>query len=355
MISVAVAHPLIDLDVYLRAARDVFLGADPYVTAPGELPYLYPPAATLLFWPLAWLPAPWASLLWTVASVAALTRTLHLVLARVERPVPLWVVLSAALLVEPVQSTLHHGQINLVVMWLVLEGFLGRDRRLGVLIGLAVGLKLTPALFVFPLLMRRDWPRIGAMGAGFAASVVIGWVVAPGASVRYWSGLFADAHRVGVGFFTNQSYAGALERLAPDGHLRWLLVVLSIATVLLLVVALRASRDPLHHMLATSFATLLISPLSWSHHWVWVVPWGVAVMCRRRPTRGWRALLAGWAMIAGLPLLWLLPRDPWWGQHLLGNAYLLWGAATLVGLAVGRVSEEFTATDGLVGLASYPR
>lgn len=296
-IGIALGGRSIDLAVYLRAAADVLAGRDPNITPAGELPWLYPPAAALPFAPLTWLPFDLAAVVLALASLAALARTLHLVLGRLGHtsPTATLVAVALAIAVEPVTSTLGHGQVNLVIAWLVAEGFLGGHRWL---IGVAAGIKLTPLVFLLPLVLRRDWRGAALTLAGFAGTVAVGWLVAPTASVTYWGGLFFDPRdKIGIAFATNQSITGALWRIAGEGGVPLLGIALSLAVLALAVVAQRRHPDDdVLGLWVTGIAGLLVSPISWTHHWVWLLP-AVAwlwVHGRRRFAIAWGVLMVGW-------------------------------------------------------------
>src|SRR5262249_55575543 len=146
----------IDLDVYRAAARGVLHG-DPYsVTGPDGLPFTYPVFSALAFVPFAVIPRVVAQVLMTLLSFAALWVIMQ-VIARQLLPqrsdrtllmvsVPATVITISA---HPVLDTLMFGQVNLILMAMVLLDLLvvtGRGRS--VLVGLATGIKLTPGLFI---------------------------------------------------------------------------------------------------------------------------------------------------------------------------------------------------------------
>ncbi|WP_410672954.1 glycosyltransferase 87 family protein [Amycolatopsis sp. cmx-4-68] len=152
-----------------------------------ELPFTYPPFAALLFTPFAAVPVQWCWGLVALMAAPALVVAL--------RPyAPGAGVLLAAFALQPVWQTIGLGQLNLVLMALVVLDVLHRRGSTGgVLIGLAAAIKLVPLIFVGHLLLtgrRADAAR--ALGT-FAAATTLGAVLLPGDSVRYWtSALFND-------------------------------------------------------------------------------------------------------------------------------------------------------------------
>lgn len=294
----------IDLEVYRFGVQAWLAGGDLYGPLPETaahiaLPFIYPPFAALLMVPLAVVPwvAAWVGLL--VLSTLSLGATLYVVARRVwptggrgaalsvtsvALPLALAVqpgraidfdVASAGppLALEPVLQTIEFGQINLLLMALVALDCLVEHPRWprGMLIGIAAAIKLTPAAFVLFFLLRRDYRAAATAAVAGAAATAIGFVVAPGPSLRFW--LDNPAGGVsGSPFFTNQTFEAVLVRMGVDGTLRILCWALLAAALLALAApAIRRGPAPLA-LVATAGFALLVSPTSWSHHWVWVAP-----------------------------------------------------------------------------------
>ncbi len=197
---------------------------------------------------------------------------------------------AAVFWTEPVIRTLYLGQVNLVLMALIIWDLCQPDTRRsgasrwwkGAGVGVAAGIKLVPLIFIPYLLLTRRFRAAAVACAAFAATVAAGFVVAPADSARWWlGGLFFNGGRTGfVGWEGNQSLRALLTRLAGSvagAEPVWLAVALVTAVAGLACAALldRAGH-PLPGLLACALTGLLISPISWDHHWVWIVP-GVAV------------------------------------------------------------------------------
>ena len=233
---------------------------------------------------------------------------------------------AAALLTEPVFRTMYLGQVNLLLMALVI-GDLGQHdgRRLkGVAVGIAAGIKLVPLVFIPYLLLTRRF-RAALLATGtFAATVVLGFLVVPGDSTDWWlHGLFFADGRTGfVGWGGNQSLRAVLTRLAGSIHgatVEWVSVALLTAVVgLTSAVLLDRAGHAMLAILATALVGLLDSPISWDHHWVWVVPGMMAAahyasrawQAGRRSAARWCAALAGALLLifAAWPgALWSVP------------------------------------------------
>jgi alpha-1,2-mannosyltransferase len=332
VVATNVPGSLVDLRVY-RSGGAAWLHGVPLYTKefPSYLPFTYPPVSAVAFGVLAMAPLLVAATALTVAGLAALSATTILATpARFAAPA----VMICAFAFEPVRSTLLFGQVNLVLMGLVAADCLLPRTRYprGLLIGVAAAVKLTPAVFVLFFLARRQYPPVVTAAVTFACVTGLGMLLAPADSVAYWHVTIFDPSRIGgAAFATNQSLRGALTRLGL-GQDVWLVLA---AAVLVLAWhgARRAHRlgDPVVALLVVAAAGLLVSPVSWSHHWVWIVP-AVAVFATRvGPTP---ALLATTALFTVGHRFLPHARDrelawTWW-QHVAGNSYLLVALGFLV-------------------------
>ena len=333
-----------DLHVYRYAGQAVLDGAQVYdaddpVTG---LPFTYPPFAAVVMVPLALVPAWLAAALWTGASAACVAAAVVVVRHADGRTAPGWlvgIVAAAAIALEPVWQNLAFGQVNALLMLLLLVDLVRPDRRLsGILVGIVAGLKLTPLVFVALLFLVGRPSAAGRALLAFAATIAIGYAAMPGASTSYWTDRLLDASRVGPPELAhNQSVSGALARLleGPPSTLLWLCVAGPLALAVLGVgVACWRRGDPLLGICLAAMAMLVASPISWSHHWVWALPVAVVLWERSR----WAAV-AWTAVFVARPVLW-----PPWGEdreydwsaleHLVGNAYLLAALALALGTAV---------------------
>lgn len=341
---VALGHDLVDLLAYRHGGHAVLAGRSPYASDDPVtgLPFTYPPFAAVLMAPLAPIPAWLAAALWTGASMAALGGSVVVVRRTLGRTPSAGLVVTlsvTALALEPVWQNLAFGQVNLLLMLVVLVDLLRPERRLsGIGVGVVAGIKLTPLVFVV-LLLLAGRPRVAARAAvAFAATIVVGLLAVPGAS-SYWTDRLLDPSRVGPPALAhNQSVHGALTRVlggAPSTAV-WVAVAGVVGLAVLVGAAVVWRRgDRVVATCVASMSMLLTSPVSWSHHWVWAVPVALVLWEQSR----W--LAAAWtAVFVARPILW----PPWgegrelaWGaaEHVVGNAYLL-AALALATWAVAR-------------------
>ncbi|CAH0164992.1 Polyprenol-phosphate-mannose-dependent alpha-(1-2)-phosphatidylinositol mannoside mannosyltransferase [Arthrobacter sp. Bi83] len=265
-----------------------------------QLPFTYPPFAALLFSLLARLPQETALLLFNAAGVAVAawvaargvrywnaksdwrstfaSATLPSLLNRLGAVVLLLAVLNLG----PWRETLAFGQINILLMGMMAADLLARNPRWsrglpgsGFLVGVAAGIKLTPLVFGLYFLVRRDWRGLLNMGAGFASTVLLGWLIRPAESLQFWLDIIPDTSRIGgAGYVDNLSIKGALLHFgvpAAGVTLPWL--VLSLLVVALGAAVIKSASDQGSRVVAisaTALTMLLVSPVSWSHHWVWI-------------------------------------------------------------------------------------
>ncbi|RKN46293.1 glycosyltransferase 87 family protein [Micromonospora endolithica] len=293
--------------------------------APGTtLGFTYPPFAGLVMLPMAHLPVGVAGLVNAAASIAALA----VVLAALLRPIvdrlgwPLWFTVAIAtplaVAIEPGRETLGYGQVNLLLFALIIADLVGlrwRARRgthvaptdglllrfvysgawAGVGIGLATSVKLTPALFIAYLMLTRQW-RAAMTAVGTVVTVTLGSFAVVGTEARaYFGGVLWQTERVGAADMTpNQSLAGLLARLYDSIEtpgLLWLsFALLMLALGLSRAANARADGDELTAFTLVGLTTSVVSPISWTHHLVWVIPAIIvladAAIRRRDASRG---------------------------------------------------------------------
>jgi alpha-1,2-mannosyltransferase len=367
----------LDLDVYRVGAQAWMHGRALYGPLPpianGMLePFTYPPISAVVMAPLALVSSTAAGILMTAVSVGLLICVLVLFLRATglaDGP-GAWKLASAllplAVLIEPVRTTLAYGQINIVLMALVAfdcllpsTWFTVRGRTVGwprgALTGVAAALKLTPLVFLLFFAVRRDWRGCLSMAGGFLAATAIGFVLCPSDSRQYWTSTVFQTNRIGPHVFSgNQSLTGVLFRAHLTGGTEnkvWLAlsVVVAVVAVIAITKAVRRGRT-VTALALTACTQLLVSPVSWSHHWVWAAPVLVCTLVqgwRVRHARGWRRFSIAAAVTAVFlsePQVWFphtLNRElgwAWWEQ-IIGSAYVWVALAALIVYAVLPVRE----------------
>ncbi|MER6992276.1 glycosyltransferase family 87 protein [Saccharopolyspora hirsuta] len=355
----------IDYQVYRWAVHTWLAGGDIMNTAPTVsigrvLPWVYPPFALLPLLPFALLPFVAGLAALYLVDLLAIGAALYLVTrhmwAAVGRRGALAVAMALlpwTLFLEPVYASFGLGQINIALMGLVVVDCLAINPRWprGALIGIAAAIKLTPAAFLLFLLFRKEFRAAATAVATAALGTAVGFALNYQAAVEYWFGK-GPAHGVsGSAFHTNQSIMGGLARLelAPSVQ-NGLWLLLSLACAAVVAYAVRRT-EPALAVMANGLLALLVSPTSWSDHWVWCAP-ALLVMagCAVRLRSPW------WFGVAALTLATVLaavfkslPAGPPWtpAQHFFGNPYLLLGLLllALLGLFVRNRTIASTPED----------
>jgi alpha-1,2-mannosyltransferase len=317
----------VDVDVYREAGVSILSGRPVYavLTEPPQLlPFTYPPFAAFLAIPLALVPFAVAGWLWTVLQVLATTATVwyagYRLIGRVGawRPLALAALTAPMLWLHPVTDGIRFGQVNAFIVLACLmdlrEPRPGVIRRLprGVLVGLAMAVKLTPGVFVVHLLVTRRWREAGVAVATAAGVTLAAWLVLPQASFAFWGGALQDPARLGPnGGTSNQSLRGLLLRLGPEGApgtVLWLVLVAVVGAVgFALARRLHRAGDSVGEVAVVGLMACLLSPVAWIHHYHWMVV-VVLALAGTRPWRERRRLVAA----VGMTVLFLC-RLPWWG------------------------------------------
>jgi alpha-1,2-mannosyltransferase len=320
--------------------------------------FTYPPFAALLMAPMAYVSLPVAVALTTAATVVTTAVVLWWLVDPVSRRErwPRWFAFGVALCLvaafEPMRETVTFGQINMLLLgvvaadllWLVARG----HRWAGVGVGLATAVKLTPGIFLVYLLVTRRW-RAAATASGAAAVVtLLAAAVAPDASREFWTTALWNTDRVGDLFYvSNQSLQGVVARLSPahPSTALWLgLVAAALAVWVWRVRTAVAAGDEAAGLALTAVVGCLVSPVTWVHHLVWLIPalllladsavCAPAASARRRRLSAVTVLLY---VVLSSGLVWRWDPEQFGGvDGFLGsNAYVWAGIVLLLALPVG--------------------
>ncbi|HET8684367.1 MAG TPA: glycosyltransferase family 87 protein [Micromonosporaceae bacterium] len=285
-------HQYFDLKIYVSAMRWWAQGRPLYDYAQadpvqGDLYFTYPPFAALLLWPFGQLPLDVTIAVFTWGTAAALAVTTYWLVAPVadRRGLPRWyaagLAVPLAFLIEPSRETITFGQLNLLLVVLVLADLLfaiPRGWRLaGAGIGLATAIKLVPGIFIVYLLVTRRWRAALVACAAAVVATLFAAAVAPRESWQFWTESLHSTTRVGRTDYTgNQSLLGLLGRLvapAEADRLVWLVLVGAVAVLGLWGAAgAAAAGDEVAGLALAGLVGSLVSPITWPHHIYWFIP-----------------------------------------------------------------------------------
>jgi alpha-1,2-mannosyltransferase len=276
-----------------------------------EMLFPNPPIMPLTLLPFMMLPPVPGALCWFVLKAALTAGSIWMCFRMVrseKRPLPSYVQAMVILFsLRPILSDLHHGNNNLVILFLVVATLYawrkGYDVLAGLSLALAISYKVTPALFVPYFLYKRSWRTVGAtcVGMGLFLLVVPSLIIGPTFNgeclATWWHRMLSPF--LSKGFISpqevNQSMVGVLTRLLTDTktgdgrydvHLDLNLVSwpprmvgllvkgLSVGLVGLLALFCRTRTDRrddprlLGEFALVVLTMLFISERSWKHHYV---------------------------------------------------------------------------------------
>jgi alpha-1,2-mannosyltransferase len=403
------AHPegwtlnMIDLHVYMdggkivRHVHGLYHGDyatplyDWHRNGKDSLQFTYTPFAAVTFAVVSFMTTGVATPVWTVICFAALIAALWFTaggLGITDRKAKAGVALlgtAATIWIEPVFRNIYLGQINLILMALILWDLTQPDTRKnkGFVTGIAAGIKLVPLIFIPYLLITRKFRQAATLAAGFVATLAVGFAVIPKDSTAYWfDGIFYQGNRTGfTGWLGNQSLDGLITRLSGSVNgAKPLWILASAVAIAAGIWAAKVLYDNGHLMpaiLVTALVGDLVSPISWDHHWVWVAAYLVTVgyyavrawqqghlpraLALAAAALGTLVIFACWPVVPGgipvtaktfnfyLGLIWGPPNSnpfqtyykygdkPWLTEYhwhgvqlITGNAYILAGLAALL-------------------------
>ena len=338
VIAFAATYNALDFRIYMWGGHAVLHDNRLYLALAYGHWFTYSPFAAIVFVPLATLPLAVARVGWDLVSVAALVYSCVIILKLAGyRPSRLMVagLVAAAMALDPVYQTLFLGQINLILLALILTDVwrVSRGRDAGIGVGIAAAIKLTPAIFILFFLLARRTKAAFISAGTFIVCGLIGFGVAPRASTLYWEHLSHDTRRVGAPYISNQSPYGTAIRIAEgQGHVGawWIVIPLAFAVIgLTVAVVLVRRQDWLGATVVTGTTGLLVSPISWAHHWVWIVPALVLLV------RSGHRIAAGFGyLLFALAPFWFTPHSGGpneygfhWLLTLVANCFLIAGLA----------------------------
>ena len=350
----------LDSFVYYEAVRQWLDGGDLYHwyawPAKSLWPFTYTPLAAWVITPLTWMSYRAVTVLLVVATPLCAAVTAHAVLRglgvgrRLAHGLAPWIALVGTVVLEPFPKTMEYAQVNAILMALVAVDLLavpGGSRWRGALSGLAAAIKLTPAVAILVLLARREWRAATTMAGSAVGLTGLAALAAPAETWQFFTWAMWDPGRAGFADYSgNQNLKGAIARALPESAWNPTWAACSLLTVVAAwflcrrLDRLREADDkagdigPILTLQVSVVMVLglLISPISWSHHWVWCLP---TLMSVGAAAWRWRSTVLGVAGVAGiavfvLAMQWWFPEQnhveqgwPAWAKF-VGSSYSWW-------------------------------
>lgn len=367
LVMVFLEGPRVDFRVYLTGADALLDGVPLYAdvgirTTKIFLPFTYPPFAAVVLIPFTLVAKPVALTAWLLLSLASLVGIAVMTATRLpalaNRTATKSTVQQLAVLVfvlaaisEPISKNFSLGQVNLFIVVALMYDTLNRTRFTGYLTGIAAGFKVTPGIFILLMLATRRWADAARAIIGLVATLTIGALFGVNQVVEYWTSVLFDVSRVGdPDRLSNASLQGAIYRILGEdsaSRLIWLALALIILGGGIAVATFWWNRSRLLAAGIVGLTSLIISPVSWVHHWVWIVPVAgacvaLALRARGHSQRGVLAALVAAALLTAVPpiIQWryqwtsLLPFSNANNAVIVGGGYATAAVATIALLAV---------------------
>lgn len=279
----ASTETLLDVGVF-RDAGNALLNGDPlYIDFPTRsgFAFIYPPFAALLFAPLTWLPEVAMDIAWNTCIIAAIFAIMAMACRRLKLE-PWWAWAAAltgfSTLLDTVYANLYFGQINIFLILLVTADVLGFTPKSvrGIGIGIAAGIKITPAAYAVIFLVRKDWLSVVRSAGFFLLTALIGFIIRPQESVYFWTEEFFATDRGGnVDYIANQGLTGLLSRglVAPETVEKLSPVILLVFAAASIFVAykLEQAGRRVESLLVVVLGVAIGGPFAVSHHWVGII------------------------------------------------------------------------------------
>jgi alpha-1,2-mannosyltransferase len=339
-----------DLRVYYEGAARLRDGQPLYITDVNFLEqpmqYLYPPPLALLLMPLKTYAATWW--VWAAFSLICWVGSLALILRELwgelrEKVPPAWrpLLLAGLIAFTPVLSHLFWGQTQLYLLLLLTGGWLlmrrDRDISAGVLIGIAVAIKVFPVLVFAPLFARRRWRCL------FAASATAGVILGVSYTLVGWDQAYLFVTKVLpdqagalATYTTNHTTFAAMLTNAFGNAALASYISLALRALIMAAVLLAAwrARDAASALTLGVTTLVLVSPVVWEHYFVLIyLPWLEALA--RSPRRRLPLLVLAYFLLALANLIYHVPADLKFVAQLLP----ITGALLLLGCQLSNVRD----------------
>lgn len=307
-------------------------------------PFTYPPVAGILLFPLHLVPLTVEQVIWTLGTVVAVWLIVRLVTRAASvslQPHVTALAVAACLGTSPLRSNLRFGQISIFLVLAILADLLIDEPPWprGFLIGLSAAVKLTPAVFI-PYLWLTGRRRAAAVASTIAVAATAGsWLLLPADSHYFWFQGIESTRRVGnISLGGNRSLYGMLLRSSVHGAASTVLLIalLVFLTVLGFWRAQRAAKDggELRGAAIIGCLGVVVSPVSWTHHAVWLLLTPTVLMLHRWPMRKGPASVVG---LSAVTLLFTVGRHEYFAGpigFILREALGLMAILTVVALPI---------------------
>lgn len=267
------------------SAKDMAASREPYLDPNLAYPNAYPPISVIFFLPLTHLSHQMALVIFTYISFASIIAAVFLSLKIAMKKVP-WhyflLFIGLTFSSFPTRFTLGMGQVNMIVLFLLLLGVYLETKpnknslAAGISLGIAIALKPIFSFFLLFLALKKSWKAVFTSGLTVALLVVFTLIFwSPHIWITwYQSGILPLTNYTSsqIYVYQNQGIFGFLLRLIPNFYTR--ILVHKLTTLILVPIAIYLAYKKKDYNLGLSFfiiTLLLFDITSWQHHFVWLM------------------------------------------------------------------------------------
>lgn len=272
-----------DFEVYYGATKQLVSGINPYAQSELYTGFGYPPFTAMVFLPFLLAPLKISQGIFIVLSFVSIPFIVWMLVSlfknKAVRRIDIFVYSSIVFLLFPTRFTLGMGQSNLITLLFICASLFVWKRSksifAGILFGVAICFKPHLILLLPFMLLTGEWVFV-TRSLGIVLGAGIGSILLFGAE-RYFQ-YFTDMVMVllpysGRGIYYNQGFAGFFARMIPQQPAELFTVVSSCILYGFGLLSVWKNRISLPLAISLGLCIMvLIEPLSWQHHGVFLLP-----------------------------------------------------------------------------------
>ena len=271
---------LIDFNVYYQASKTLLSDQNPYHQVFNTVPFNYPPSSFLFFVPFTLLGQKEGQVLFTLLSLLSLLSSSYF-LTSLFPITSKWTVrlfiTSLFLQNFPAKFTLTLGQVNLIVLLLLILMFVFEKKRkdlwTGICFGLASMVKLTPIILGLYLLFKKRFLAL-FIGIGMLLLSNLFFIWRWPETASFFQSILPQLNlQTGMGAsLYDQSLRAFLSRIGLTFLTCPLSLIIVSILVVLSVVKFLSQRDDLVFFSLLLAITTIGNSFTWQHHLVFLFP-----------------------------------------------------------------------------------
>lgn len=275
LIKILLKGQLFDFNfTYMRAAEAFLSGVNIYTF--GDINY--PPTALFLFIPFYLIPVFYSQIIFSLISLACLILAIFLTAESLNwrfSKKEFLLLFPLVFLSFPVKWTFGMGQMNNLILLLVVAAYFfskkGKDIYSGLVLGLAISLKIVPILLLSYFLINRKYKIVlASILSSLLFFLLAGWAFGFNLIFEYFLKVVPMIFgQPGKSIYYNQAFSGFVDRVGLNQIFVWIFLI-TVLVITFYSFIKRTKDNSLGFSLILS-ATLLINTFSWQHHFVWLI------------------------------------------------------------------------------------